>query len=201
MQILNFKNFAAKYLGTDEIQLEKVLAALPKVSKNGPWICGGAIRRTINKENLDSDFDFFFNSELQAIEFVINIKVSPLIKVISEKENEFNVSLQLEILDKKIEVQVIKMSYYKSIEDCLDSFDFTICQFGYDGENLVCGDTALYDLGRKRLMLNKLTYPVASFRRVLKYTKQGYYACSGFMQEFLKAVTPQSLNEPVKYLD
>lgn len=55
----------------DETKLAKALKRLPGLGAGGPWIAGGAVRRTVNGESLDSDFDFFFANEKQADDFGI----------------------------------------------------------------------------------------------------------------------------------
>ena len=106
----------------------------------------------------------------------------------------------------KMLVQLIKTNYYDSPETLLNTFDFTLCQFAIEVNKtgvLYCGDTALYDVARKRLVVNQIEYPVASLRRMIKYTQQGFYACEGCLTEFLKIVSeqPELITNKPKYLD
>ena len=65
-----------------------------------------------------------------------------------------------------------------------DRFDYTICQFAVDTNGMLwCGDHSLWDLARKRLAVHRITFPVSSLRRLLKYTSKGFYACSGCRKE------------------
>ncbi|MNV76271.1 hypothetical protein D3C71_1696100 [compost metagenome] len=95
------------------------------------------------------------------------------------------------------------MGYYDSAETLLDSFDFTITQLAYDGTDLIFGKYTLWDLTRKRLALHKLTYGVATTRRLIKYTNQGFTACAGVLQSILEAVVanPDVIQSDVKYVD
>lgn len=190
--------------GYEETELGQTLDFLPKLSENGPWLAGGAIRKTLAGEVLDSDYDFFFKDEEQmkrASEFL-----GCHANFISVKENEYNKCFKLfSQLDhlKEITIQLIHFQYYETLEECLNSFDYTICQMGFDGTNLVFGDYTLYDFARKRLVVNKITYPVGSLRRLIKYTKQGFYACDGTLGEFLQTVIDNrdDLNFKVTYID
>lgn len=180
----------------------KVLKEIPvQPNFSGPWLGGGAIRRTISDQEPDSDFDFFFKDEAQ-------LKTS-IDKMIDDgwhqsKETDHHVEFHKKIGDNNRKVQFIRFKYYSNPEEVIDSFDFTICQFVYDGISLYCSDTALWDLARKRLVINKVTYAVSTLRRIIKYTNQGFYACGGCLTDMLtKVVDNPSLREQfdIQYVD
>jgi hypothetical protein len=209
MQTFNFVQFINKQTANGiEPDIFKVFKIIPPINhKDGVWLAGGAIRRALLNEPLSSDVDLFFKDEASLAKYRAEItKASETngFKIISEKENENNIQITIKTSDGRIiPIQLIKIRYYNTIEEILGSFDFTICQFGYDGVNLYCGDTALWDLGRKRILVNNITYPVASLRRLIKYTQQGFYACQGALNEFLLCVTenPEKLNNNSQYMD
>lgn len=68
----------------------------------------------------------------------------------------------------------------------MESFDFTICQFALLKDKVYTGDMSLLDLGGKKLVPHKITFPVASMRRAIKYAKKGFYMCAGSAKEFLE---------------
>lgn len=200
-QKYNFKEFLGRYNNDVEgMELFHVLERLPSLDKEGIWIAGGAIRRTLAGDLLTSDFDFFFKNEDKLNEFRKQLFEKGA-KVIGE--NQHQETYTIEIGSKQRIIQLVKIGYYDSPEAVLDSFDFTITQFLYDGEDLFCGDYSLWDLARKRLALHKLTYGVATMRRLIKYTNQGYTACAGVMQKILEAVVadPSVINSDVQYVD
>ena len=101
-------------------------------------------------------------------------------------------------------VQAIKIGFYATVEECLDTFDFTICQLAAHKGKLYVGQYTMWDLARKRLALHKLTYGAATVRRLLKYTKRGFTtACSGCIVSILEAVGeyPSVINSDIQYLD
>lgn len=156
-----------------------------KLGAEGPWLGGGALRRTLLGEAVDSDFDFFFRDEDQLLAFAGRLTGLGFEKV---RETQHHVQFRGCIPGDKVrDIQCIRFSYYPSAEAVIDSFDFTVCQFVFDGRTLTCGDHALWDLGRKRLAVHKVTYPVATMRRLLKYTQQGFYACAGCLSTILTA--------------
>lgn len=196
-RIANDKNYG---------QLWSIVQHLPNPHKF--LVAGGAIRRTISGEKLeDGDIDLFFTNEKDHNEYKEILKKSSRlnIKLVSEKEHVDTFELQWQ--NTKYEIQLIKIRYYPDAASLLDSFDFTIAQFAMDpiGPRFFCGDFSLYDLGRKRIVINKLLHPLSSLRRLIKYTKQGYYACNGCLAGYLEDVRniPKSewQNAKITYID
>lgn len=182
---------------------DQVIDVHKALSVEGSWLAGGAIRRTLIKQSLDSDFDFFFTDVDAKNAFVSNAESKGFLKT---RETKHHTQLEGTLGDSKLPVvvQAINFQYYTSLDDVLDSFDYTITQFGFDGENLVTTPYALWDLGRKRLAIHKITYPVATMRRMLKYSNQGLTACAGCMADLFKGTidNPAALGElDIAYVD
>lgn len=203
MQTFDLETFLAR--STDkpfsETTVAKVLAALPPVSAAGPWIAGGALRRTLLGQEPESDFDFFFRDQGQLDTFRRDLEARGFKLV---KETEHHVEFLGNAGDHKVQVQLIRFAFYADAAAVIDSFDFTICQFSYDGKTLTCGDHALWDLGRRRLAVNKITFPLSTMRRVLKYGTQGFIACSGALTTVLTSVADNpALRETltIEYVD
>lgn len=172
----------------EETTLRAVLDKLPPCSKDGPWIAGGALRRTVQGKEPESDFDFFFRDQDQLQSFVEALEKGGMAKV-RETEHHVHYRGRLAPDGPERDVQCIRFSFYQSAKDVIDSFDYTICMFAFDGITLTIGDYALWDLGRKRLAINKITYPVATMRRMLKYTRQGFTACKGCLTMILRSTS------------
>lgn len=103
-----------------------------------------------------------------------------------------------------IDVQAIRFRFYESAEQVIDSFDYTVTMFVLDDNDLVTTPYALWDLGRRKLAVHRITYPVATMRRLLKYTKQGFTACAGCLQSILKqtADSPEAMGQlDIEYVD
>lgn len=185
----------------EETTLAKVLDGLPALSPNGPWLAGGALRRTLLRQEPDSDFDFFFRDADQLSEFTAALDRLGMEKV---KETEHHLHFRGRIGDSAlpIDVQCIRFAFYPDAQAVIDSFDFTICQFAFDGQDIAFGTYSLWDLGRKRLAVHKVTFPVSSMRRVLKYASQGFKACNGCLATLLRATADNpSLNTEIAYVD
>lgn len=186
-----------------ETTLFSVLCHLPALGADGPWLAGGALRRTLLGQEPDSDFDFFFRDAEQMARFAADMEVMGLREA---KKTEHHIQFRGAVGDSKIErdFQLINFAYYNSAEDVINSFDFTICQFAYDGDLLTSGEFSLWDLGRKRLAVNKITFPVSTMRRLLKYAHQGFNACPGALAAILRetATRPDLLQRlDIQYVD
>jgi hypothetical protein len=167
----------------------------------GPWVAGGAVRRTLAGKGVsDSDVDLFFASaeQLASCRAALEAKGGK-----QKRESEHNIEYAVAIGESEYRVQFIRISFYSSPEAVIDSFDFTICQFVTDGKDVICGPYSLWDLSRKRLVVHKITYAVASMRRALKYAGQGFTVCGGAITRFLNGVleNPAIVRADVKYID
>ena len=187
----------------DETALAKILKDLPALSKDGPWIAGGALRRTLLGREPESDFDFFFRDQEQLAAFTAALERDGFVKV---RETTHHVHYRGKVNGAGVDrdIQCIRFAFYANSAAVIDSFDYTICQLAYDGKDLTLGEFTLWDLGRKRLAIHKLTYPVATMRRMLKYAQQGFTACAGCMATILKetASKPEILEQlGVTYVD
>ena len=170
----------------EETTLASILNGLPPLSSDGPWLAGGALRRTLQGKEPESDFDFFFRNADQLSVFVTHLESIGLIKVC---ETQHHAHYRGRVGDSAIErdIQCIRFAFYESAVAVIDSFDYTICMLAFDGQTLTVGDFTLWDLGRRRLAIHKITYPVATMRRMLKYASQGFTACKGCLAAILTA--------------
>lgn len=194
---MDFEDFCRRS-DHDTAPLVSVLQGLPK----GAWIAGGAVRRTLAGHVLDSDFDFFFRDDAALAEW--QLKLPSAFRLVRETKHHKHWRGTVEGSELPIDIQAIKFAFYDSAEAVIDSFDYTITMFALDGTDLVTTPEALWDLGRKRLAIHKVTYPVATMRRMLKYGKQGFTACAGCMATLFRetARSPEALGAlDIEYVD
>src|SRR5690606_2908622 len=133
---LNFAEFCERS-DCETAELYRVLNAV----RNGAWCAGGAIRRTLIKHALDSDFDFFFRSPDDLATW--EKKLPETLSLVRETEHHKHWKGRVEGSDLPVEIQAIRFRYYDSAEAVIDSFDYTITQFALDGETLVTTPEAL----------------------------------------------------------
>lgn len=213
MQTFNYIQFLNRNAeGPVNPELNDLLGFLPRPTTTGPWIAGGAVRRMITDGVLgDGDIDYFFNNQAQFDAFCTYMREqnkAGMIVIIKETRNEHNLQFKISIpakQNKLIDIQAITLGYYLTPEHMLSEFDFTVCQFAYDGTNLLCGDTALWDLARKRIVINKVRFPVPTLRHMIKYSKQGFFACGGALTEFVRLTAEMGVNQATdnkyRYID
>jgi len=193
----NFAEFTAR---SDLKNTLEPIARVVQPDKEGPWFVGGAVRRVVADLPQDSDFDVAFASagQFDAARYRM---IEAGLKLATETDNfvEFGGSID----KKQRRIQLLRVGYYDNPEAVLDSFDFTICQFAYDGTDLICGQYALWDLSRKRLALHKLTFGAATVRRIVKYSRQGFTFCQGTIVSILEEVAkrPDVINAQTTYVD
>lgn len=183
-------------LSTDE--LNRVLAAV----KGDAWCAGGAIRRTLIRQPLDSDFDFFFRDADHLAAWEKSLPST--LALVRETEHHKHWKGIVGDSGLPVDIQAIRFRFYASAEDVIDSFDYTITQFALDGAQLVTTPYALWDLGQRKLAVHKITYPVATMRRMLKYTSQGFTACGGCLAQILRdtARSPEAMGQlDLQYVD
>ena len=171
---------------------EELLPYLRRAKKEGPWIAGGAIRRVMQGKTPDTDIDYFFKNERQFEDFRA--------KMGEPAHTNDHVSTWYL---KQGKVQAITIKYYPSAEMVLDSFDFTICQFAFDGFDFITGPHALWDLANKKLIPHKISYAASSMRRAIKYAGQGFYLCPGAATEIYRQVmdNPEAVDLTLEYVD
>lgn len=195
MQEFNRDEFLTNY-GIENHSTIETFAKLQKMVNGQKFVmAGGAVRALVTNLPVTTDYDLFFYNQND-----FDCMAESLKAVAQETAKTQHHTTYL-YEGKKI--QLIKMRFYQSIEDLLDSFDYTICQLAITDTNLYCGDTSLWDLARRKLVVHKITFATASVRRMLKYAQQGFTICQGAIGKLLNEVTanPSVINSNVEYID
>ncbi len=178
-----------------ELEREQMLGNEPEaVILDNSWVAGGAIRRWFVGDKQCSDIDMFFTDELQ-----LQIYASGQMKdwnVLYDNNNAITY-----IKDKTV-IQLIK-KYYMDAESCINSFDYTICQFAYNGKKIYATTEAIITSLRKHLAVNNIQkgYELDSLRRAFKYFEQGYKPCMGTLRDLVsafRAVTEDDMKKQVE---
>jgi len=197
MTIINAASFSERY-GINIDELSDVAFRIG-VTPTGPFLVGGSVRRFILNKPQDSDFDVGFASAEQ-----LETSTALLIEKGAKQttDTDFYRGFTIQTGEKQRVIQFLKVAYGTASE-IIDSFDFTICQTAYDSENLIFGDYTLYDLGRKRLAIHRVTHAKSTVRRLLKYGNQGFTVCNGCIDSILKAVVanPALADSNIQYVD
>jgi hypothetical protein len=175
MKIHNIKDFI-----NCESEFFQILKSVPRISAAGPWVAGGSVWKSIEGKPLTCDIDFFFQSSKQCEYWYRTMLSIPYThRIVSEpKSNSYNTSFKYCVKcgdrNKLFTIQLVSFKFFPDIQTMLNDFDFTACQFGYDGINLYTGDTSLDDVRNREIIYNKISDSYATSRHVRKYTDIGF---------------------------
>lgn len=161
-----------------------ILDKLPSIC----WVAGGSCRDYFSLGYAKSDIDIYFpnSSELEKAKkwFLDN-----------KGEIKFENNRLIVFHYEKYKFELIKI-YFSSPEETIEQFDFTVCCCAVDKVKIYYHDTFFIDLAKKRLVINKLLFPLSTLQRLQKYIIKGYLICNGGLLEIAKAIQLLNLNEP-----
>lgn len=142
------------------------------------WIAGGAIRRWFTGEKQDSDIDVFCACD-SAVDQVI------VLNHLTERVRNDRM-----IMFRRSPVQIILQPQFHTPEETIEHFDFTICQFAYDGSRIICTIEAVLSSLRKHLAVAQVQkgFEIDSLRRAFKYQRQGFTPCIGTIRDLVGAI-------------
>lgn len=169
---------------TEVIKLDMTALAgkKPAISPTkGSWVAGGAVRQWLTGDEKASDIDVFAESKEAAEKFMAD-RCSGWRRVAS---NPTATTMK----SGRLIVQVIH-HYHDSIAACLDAFDFTLCQFAWDGEQAWATPNALISIARRHLAVHKIQagFELDSLRRAFKYAEKGYKPCWGTFRDIANSL-------------
>jgi len=152
------------------------------------WVAGGAIRSWFNKEKT-RDIDLFFKDKEAVINFKKLNKLENIKPTFSSKTTE-----QFEVNENIIQIIYI---FSANVEETFDKFDFTICQFAWDGKIIYTTTEALVSISRNHLGVHKIQkgYETDSLRRAFKYYEKGYKPCLGTIRDLALAISDSKTEE------
>ncbi len=195
--------------GIENRLLDGLLEGLP----DGVIIAGGFMTTVIDKEKDASDIDFFFTSAQAFVNFT-NLLLNPPLDLWAYQGYKLKEGTSLLDVNKvryltfthatRPPLQLLRMVWYTDPTHICDSFDLTVAQFAVDNKAFYFNPISFLDLSRKRLVLHRMQFCASTLRRVIKYSKKGFYACPGSLvkicEEIQKFKGPLDSNDVV-YLD
>ena len=169
----------------------------PFVPVGGTWIAGGAIRQWFSRTEESSDIDIFAINEKSLLDFKNEYLLSPYYKMTNKTKYQETWS------NHELSLQLINIKYYANAHELLDSFDFTICQFAWDGKTIYSTKEAVISTLRKHLAVHRIApeFAVDSLRRAFKYNQKGYKPCWGSLRDLansLRVLTPEQIQQAVE---
>ena len=206
--------------------------SVPLSLEQGPWLAGGSLRSVVENSKRETDYDIFFREESQYEDLAdwlaeserMGYRYSPnmrfeyrftktfeadhltnyKLEVVPSTENAMFIDRTFSPTAIEYKVQLIHGGFFhNSAEALLASFDFTICQLATDGHTTLIGNSTLYDISQRKLVMSTVRYPVATLKRMMKYSRYGYNICNGEATKFLQGVVnaPDIVETRFKYVD
>lgn len=171
---------------------------------DGVYLAGGLLRTICSEDEelipLHTDVDLFFQSG-KSLALAVNY---------IEKSGDFTSLFECGALvcyrhnSSGWRFQLIAMNLYPTLQDVINSFDFTCTCWGLSKDEFIHHTFAYEDTLAKRLRWNKLTHPASSLRRMMKYAKKGYHMIEEDYVKFVRLVSTHSediVDEEMVYVD
>ncbi len=151
------------------------------ILSGGVWLAGGAIRSILAKGDEEiSDFDLFF-SDFDVVTIIREKLIARGAVLVYEcPEGKLytykfpNIPIGEDKFELGMKIQLITERKYFSPQDIISSFDFGATCGVFDGRYFYIHTRMVKDVTSRTLSLLNLTYPVATLKRIVKYSKKGY---------------------------
>lgn len=130
------------------------------------WVAGGVLRDYFSDKPSNSDCDIFF-SNINDFNKAKNYLKSKGATTIWESENGMKINYNDNTYD------LVKI-FTNNPSETINRFDFTISMFATDGKKLYYGNSSLKDLKDRQLVINKISNPLSTLKRVLKHYRKGF---------------------------
>jgi hypothetical protein len=153
-----------------KVDLFDLISELPLDLTNGPWIAGGFVRKLYHGIDISSgDVDIFDSSVENLTDIGILIKSILQSTEYTTQKSKYSMSY----ITEHYKIQLITYKRYRSLDELFKSFDFTICQYAYDGKKYKTGEHTIFDEKNKII---RLSHPQAKidYSRLMKYLIYGY---------------------------
>jgi len=153
------------------------------------FVAGGYITKYLQNEK-PNDMDLFFSRRSDVARFIIDARNNLEFKhhYISKNLIRGTIAFRGEV----IKIDVVKR-FFRGEQDIIDNFDFTICCFCISVNKIVFHEDAPFDLLRKKLNINKVTFPAATMFRLQKYVKRDFSYCSGVVKQIMEKTKDKSV--------
>jgi len=187
MKTHSFSNYVK-----NDSELFTVLKRLPKPEAEGPWIAGGSVWKAIEGIPLDCDIDFFFSSPQQFEVYLGMMRGVPYsTKILKESSNGYNTTFDFHIYERgkinKIQkIQFVCAVFCETPLKLIDSFDFTVCQFAFDGKTLYTGNDSFVHLKERKIVFHNIRDIYATTAHLKKYVDRGFNIPSEESEKFEK---------------
>lgn len=163
---------------------------LDDIIKDSGWVAGGCVRDYFMLGSITSDVDVFSDSRSKLCNIVLNIR-----KRGGKYMYKNNRCIFMKY--KGIKIDIVKI-LFKDMRDTIDNFDFTVSCGSISVNNCIVHDRFFVDLASRKLIINKLPYPLSTLHRVQKYIKKGFSICDQGLLTIAKALHDVDFSQPTQ---
>lgn len=168
---------------------------------DGCILAGGALRKFVDSTDEICDYDLFFTADTakeRVKEFLSN-ETNGFTKIFECPEGKL---FSFRHTD-GTKVQMIMKREYTNMDDIIGSFDITACCAAWDGVTFLRHGRFVFDILNKQINLNRVEYPKATMKRIMKYKDKGYTMTNSCVEDFVHSVNDINLTEEnnVFYID
>ena len=153
-------------------EVQRVLQPIDSINVKG-WVAGGFLRAHLAGDPV-KDVDLFFRHQ----EDFDRARAHYEMVAARVYETDHAVGVEHFSLPNKVDcVELVKSHFHPTLFDTLESFDFTICQVGSDGNGLWVGADFFQDVALRNLRLTGNVQgwrAIDTLRRAQKYIQLGY---------------------------
>lgn len=160
---------------------------------NGCIIAGGsALAMYEGKLNEIKDWDVYFTNTEIFNKLIVELEG---MKFIRDASSAYTYTYKKD----NTAVQLIKKRFYQSVEEIFSYFDFTVCCFAVEGNELCFLKTAVKDVATRQYNLIFPANPSMLFTRIARYGAKGFipsYQCSEDLIDYINGkYTPKIENK------
>jgi hypothetical protein len=177
--------------------VDRLAAKGLKMSPEGIWLCGGAIRRAVCGTAIEEgDFDIY----VRAAQWLKMQDAKTSDWTLKDKNDKKPGMTTFDYDIDKLNVQIHVMQISQTLQEVIGAFDFTCCQFGYDGVQAWEVPGAVADARGMKLEYTGSTglYTTA---RAFRFIEMGFKPTKSFlkrMQELAARPIHEELGIPKK---
>jgi hypothetical protein len=156
MKYLREASFLRDQMGVEVVSL---------LTRFGGIVAGGAVTSVFSSSRIN-DFDLFFPTPE---------RLNDALASITRDDKSIEADSALSVIMGGHRVQLVKV-LTRTPSEVISSFDFTICQAGFDlDDGFIFGADFFQHLAQRRLVFNiKAEYPICSLYRARKFIKRGF---------------------------
>lgn len=182
--ILDDNRYVNRYVGNHKQEIIKVdlntfnppsdIKNILFLIKGHGFLAGGCLRAALKNKTDYTDYDIYAYT-LEDRRILIDLFLKMGFKATYYNTNCVCLDGYLGVnFDKKLNIQII-FSFVGNPVDVIDEFDFTICRVAIDDKFIYKDKDFDENEQKKMLRIKTIQCPISAIRRIIKYTKKGYF--------------------------